>query len=204
MSNHFDSVAKDWDKNLIHKQRTEAIAAELSLLIKGKPYASALEFGAGTGLLSIRMKDAFTEITLMDSSKGMVEVAHESIRNLGNPHLHPLLFDLEKEDYLTKTFDIIYSQMALHHVNNIEQILYKLSKLLNRGGMLVIADLYHEDGSFHDGDFHGHFGFDPNELAKILSKLGFTQIQHKQCFEIIREPEPNKKFPVFILNGIID
>jgi ubiquinone/menaquinone biosynthesis C-methylase UbiE len=40
---------------------------------------TALEFGAGTGLLSFMLKDHLKEITLIDNSEGMVKVLNEKL-----------------------------------------------------------------------------------------------------------------------------
>jgi ubiquinone/menaquinone biosynthesis C-methylase UbiE len=201
MKNHFDEVAKNWDANQMHIQRTNAIANELLLLIDKIKFIKALEFGAGTGLLSLLLKDKFADITLMDSSKKMISAANEKITNGGFTNIHPVFFDLEKEEYTEKTFDFIFTQMALHHIVNIEKIIFKFHKLLNTGGILAIADLYKEDGSFHDVDFTGHNGFDPDDLAKLMGKIRFHDIKHKLCF-IIKKIDSNaaeKEFPLFLL-----
>ena len=40
---------------------------------------TAMEFGAGTGLLSFILKDHLKEITLIDNSEGMVKVLNEKV-----------------------------------------------------------------------------------------------------------------------------
>jgi ubiquinone/menaquinone biosynthesis C-methylase UbiE len=39
----------------------------------------ALEYGAGTGILSFLLSESFSEITLMDNSQEMVNVMHEKV-----------------------------------------------------------------------------------------------------------------------------
>ena len=203
MSTHFDSLARDWDKNPIIAARAKAISLELRKIIPVTNNLTALEFGAGTGSLSVALNDLFSEITLMDSSSEMVKVTEEKLEEANIQNLFPLLFDLEKEDYSEKTFDFIYNQMTMHHVMDIEKMLSKFYKLLNPEGTIAIADLYKEDGSFHDFDFDGHHGFEPDNFAKLLEKVGFREISYKQCFEIIKTegPTAGKPFPVFLMVG---
>jgi tRNA (cmo5U34)-methyltransferase len=204
MINHFDKVAQNWDNNTMHHFRTEAIAAELSNRIAERKNLTALEFGAGTGLLSIAMRDYFSEITLMDSSSEMICVMVEKLALSDIHHLKPCFFDLEKRDYTLKTFDVIFTQMALHHVADYEALIKKFYKLLNSKGILAIADLYKEDGTFHDDKFSGHFGFNPDDLSSCLSKQGFSEVEYKQCFEIVKTGKENleKKYPVFLMSGV--
>ena len=204
MTNHFDNVAQDWDKNQVHIKRTEAIATEILKIIPTKKNLKALEFGAGTGLLSFALKDSFSEITLMDSSLEMINTTNRKIANSGIGHLHPIFFDLEKNDYNGKLFDFIFSQMALHHIDIIEEMVLKFYKLLSQDGQLAISDLYKEDGTFHDNDFKGHYGFNPDDLAQILSKQGFKQVNYNKCFEIPKEIEGKivKNYPIFLLTAV--
>lgn len=200
MKNHFDTAAPDWDKNQMHLKRTKAIAKCLSKMIDLQPDMFALEFGAGTGLLSFALKKNFSEITLMDSSEGMIEATSEKIRMSGETHLFPLLFDLEKNDFTEKKFDLIFSQMAMHHVKDIDSMMEKFYKMLYPQGKLAIADLYAEDGTFHDFAFDGHFGFNPLDLAAKATNKGFSLRSIRKCYTIVRElPEGDvKKFPIFL------
>ena len=200
---HFDQSAATWDANPIHFERSNAIAEQIIRKIPLHKGMSALEFGAGTGILSFLLKDYIREITLMDSSREMVRVIEEKIRNTNLTHMEPVFFDLETTDYRAKTFDLIFTQMVLHHIEDVEAIINKFYLLLNAGGSIVIADLYPEDGTFHSHKFTGHFGFNLEDLTQLLDKAGFSNITHEQCF-IIRKQIANgdvRDFPVFILTA---
>jgi len=192
----FDSRAREWDKDKMHLERSVAIAAELEKMIPINHSMKALEYGAGTGILSFLLKDRFSEITLMDNSQEMIKVCVEKIEYHKTNHIVPLWYDLEHKDF-DGSFDIIYNQMVLHHVNDFEAIINTFYSLLNSDGYLAIADLYPEDGSFHGIDVKVHLGFDPDKLTEILKNAGFKNIEHKTCFEMQRES--GKKFPVFLL-----
>jgi len=202
--NEFDQKAQDWDKNRMHLERTMAVAGLLRKFIPAKPDLKALEFGAGTGLLSFFLKDMFSEITLMDSSREMLKMAEQKMDESDRSKFRPLYFNLEKDETSGESFDILYSQMVLHHVRNTDAIFGKFYHLLNPEGILAIADLYEEDGSFHDGDMDVHKGFDPEKLTSVLLETGFHEIQYQPCFIIRKEisAEKIKEFPVFLLTAI--
>src|SRR5512133_1531575 len=149
----FDSMAADWDKNPMHWDRSVAIANMIKELIPLNDRMTALEFGAGTGIASFLLKDQLREITLMDNSIEMVRVMDEKIMATRVKNLKTLNFDLELEDYKGGKLDLIFTQMVLHHVTDIEKIMKKFYGLLNPKGYLAIADLYTEDGSFHGDNF---------------------------------------------------
>ena len=121
--NEFDQKARDWDKNRMNLDRSIAVAGQLSKLIPDKPSMKALEFGAGTGLLSFYLKDRFSEITLMDSSAEMLKMAEQKMETGDHGKFNTLFFNLEKDEYNGDTFDIVYSQMVLHHIQDINAII---------------------------------------------------------------------------------
>ncbi len=196
----FDQKAAGWDANPMHLERSQAIAAKLLEMIPAREDMSALEFGAGTGLLSLELKEKFSEITLLDNSKEMVRIMNEKIISQGICHMEAHVLDLEKEDF-SGQYDILYTQMVFHHVADIETMLKKFHGLLKSGGYLAIADLYPEDGSFHDASFTGHQGFNPETIAEKLVGKGFANVRHQPCFVIKKTGEGGivREYPVFLL-----
>jgi Methylase involved in ubiquinone/menaquinone biosynthesis len=203
MINEFDIKAGEWDKNPMHWDRSEAVAKEIVSLIPLNKKMSALEYGAGTGITSFLLSDYLKEITLMDNSSEMIKVINEKIKSSKVKNLRTLNFNLETDEYKEKKFDLIFTQMVLHHVVDIENIINKFHLLLNPGGFLVIADLYKEDGSFHGEDFTGHNGFNIDKLSDILRKKSFTNVSDKTCFIIDRKisETESKQFKVFIMTA---
>lgn len=199
----FDNRAGDWDKNQMHIRRSEAIASELIKRIPFTNKMTALEYGAGTGLLSFILKDRLGEIVLMDNSQEMIRVSESKIAASGNQNMKALWIDFEKDDYKGQ-FDIIYTQMVLHHVDNIDLIFSKFHDLIKPEGYLAIADLFAEDGSFHGDGFTGHKGFDTDQLTRQLEEKGFRNIVTKSCFIIHHQDEQGaiKDYPIFLLTAV--
>ncbi len=198
----FDARARDWDKNQRYINRSEAVAKAMLQTIPFNKSMKALEYGSGTALLSFALKDQFEEIVLMDNSKEMTAVTAEKIAEQNIQNMKPLFFDLEHQDY-TGSFDIIYNQMVMHHVNDVDSVLSRFFSILNPGGYLAIADLYAEDGSFHSEGFSGHLGFDVEYLSDKLKAIGFTNIEHQQCYSIQKTNEEGKvsDYPIFLLKA---
>jgi ubiquinone/menaquinone biosynthesis C-methylase UbiE len=201
--NEFDIKAAGWDNNPMHWDRSEAISLEIKKTIPLKKSMTALEFGAGTGIASFLLKDYLKEITLMDNSKEMVKITREKIASSGSVNLKALEFDLETGDYKDEKFDLIFTQMVLHHVNDIEKIIRKFNDLLNPDGYLAIADLYEENGSFHGENFTGHKGFNIDSLSEILRKSDFTDIKYKTVYSLERKisETETKYFDVFLISA---
>jgi 2-polyprenyl-3-methyl-5-hydroxy-6-metoxy-1,4-benzoquinol methylase len=197
----FDASAEQWDSNPIHWERSKAIAKFIEAKIPLSNELVALEYGAGTAILSFLLKDKLKEIVLMDNSVEMVKVMEQKVYQAGALHLMPMFFNLETNVYNSRKFDLVMSQMVLHHVDDTTSMLEKFYELLSPEGYLALADLYAEDGSFHDGEFSGHLGFDPEQLAWTLKSIGFLNISYETCF-VIKRTTPEgylKEFPVFLL-----
>ncbi|MBN2166526.1 MAG: class I SAM-dependent methyltransferase [Marinilabiliaceae bacterium] len=203
MSNLFDNRAKEWDNNPVHFKRSDAIAEAILNNIPLNNKMRALEYGAGTGILSNILKDKLKEIALMDNSGEMIKMIREKICHQKINNFIPIKFDLEHEDYHGNHFDFIFSQMVMHHVPNVPLIIKKLFNITNSKGYIAIADLYPEDGSFHRYSFNGHLGFDPDELKEILYEIGYSNVSYNKCFELEKEIEPGilKIYPIFLITG---
>ena len=193
----FYSKAQNWDINPLHWDRSEAIANGILDMILVNKGMKALEYGAGTGILSFLLSDKFSEITLMDNSEEMVNVMHNKVAASQLNNLKPLFWDLVQKDYDLSKFDCIFSQMVLHHIPNTENILNKWQQMLKLGGYLAIADLFSEDGSFHNTEANVHLGFNPDVIADRLRLAGFKKIEYRTCY-VIKRPN-GRNYPVFLL-----
>jgi len=118
LMNEFDAKAREWDNNPAFWERAEVVAKNLLEMIPVKPTMKAMEYGAGTGILSFMLSGNFSEITLMDNSSEMVNVMNEKLKTSRVANFKPLFFDLEHTEYKNGKFDCIYSLMVLHHVAN--------------------------------------------------------------------------------------
>ena len=199
--NEFDQKAASWDADPMHLERAQAIVNEMIRFISLNKSMRVLEFGAGTGIAGFLLKDVVGEIVMIDSSTEMVRVMNEKIQATSARNLSALRIDLQNDEYTDGKFDLIFTQMVLHHVDDIELIISKFSRMLNPGGYLAIADLYAEDGHFHGDHFTGHKGFDVDVLSELIRTTGLKNITHRQCYLInkkISETE-TRQFPVFLL-----
>jgi tRNA (cmo5U34)-methyltransferase len=199
----FDLKAAGWDRNQMHWDRSAAIVNSLLEQIPVNIDMAALEFGAGTGITSFLLKDHLKKITMMDNSPEMVRIMNDKVRETEATNLGAVCFDLEKKSWKGEKFDLIISQMVLHHITDIENIIDKFSNMLNPGGFLAIADLYPEDGSFHGDGFAGHRGFDTRELSDLIQKKGFGNISSRKCYVINKKITETdiKQFDVFLLTA---
>ena len=179
----FDEKARMWD-NPERIKRTEILSKAIIERIEDASEKTALEIGCGTGLFTTRLSKVLKEVACFDTSEEMVKVLKEKIKegNLKNISIYTEEI-LNNEEFYEK-FDIVYSSMVFHHIVDIEEEFELLSKLLKKGGQVIIIDLDEEDGSFHknEKDFNGHNGFNRDEFKDILEKYGFMDVTFETVF----------------------
>ncbi len=201
----FDNDSRIWDTN-IRINRAEVVAKEISKSIDINKNYTAMEFGCGTGLVSFNLHEKFKSIVLVDSSQGMIEMLNSKIERSKVSNMTSYYLDITNKDSLDMKFDVIYTSMVLHHIDDIKATIKKLYELLNKDGYLFIVDLDEEDGSFHKNqpDFHGHNGFNQDYLRDILISCGFQDVELNTLFydEKLIGSE-GVKYSLFLMKGRI-
>jgi 2-polyprenyl-3-methyl-5-hydroxy-6-metoxy-1,4-benzoquinol methylase len=194
----FDDEAATWDDDPGHEERQVAVAQAIEGAVNLNPQMSAVDVGGGTGRLSILLADRVGSVVVTDPSAGMVHVARERIEAAGlSDRLRAVRADLTT-DRLDGTYDVVWSSMALHHVQDLDGLLRSVAGLLVDGGRLAIADLDEDpDGQFHADkvDFDGHHGFDRERLAEQLARAGFADVNFVDATTILKG---DREFGVFL------
>ena len=199
---HFDSKAREWDDNPVFVERGLKIAEAIRKAVPLHRQMNVLDYGCGTGLLSFPLKEELGTILLADSSDGMLAVAAEKIAAQGAANMMPMKLDLMADAAPAQRFDLIYSSMTLHHVPDTDAILRIFHDLLNPGGILCIADLDKEDGSFHGPEVDVHHGFERADLSRRAAQAGFTGMQFQTVFNITKEQASGmREYPVFLMTA---
>jgi ubiquinone/menaquinone biosynthesis C-methylase UbiE len=196
----FDEKAKTWDSDPVKIARAFAMAEGIRNHLPSSSQLVGLEYGCGTGLLSFALLPHFKEITLADSSAGMLAVLVEKIAATGVTKMKPVMLNLESDPLPAEKYDVIYTAMTLHHVADADKLLYDFYAMLDSPGHLCIVDLDSEDGSFHGSDFTGHKGFDRDELRGKAQEAGFRNIHFTTIFQISKGEGPGQTdFPLFLM-----
>ncbi len=198
--NDFNQKAKDWDARPIRIERARAVAEGIKARVRLTPQMAAFEYGCGTGLLSFALQPYLGHITLADSSPGMLAVLQEKIAASGIRNMAPLQLDLLTDSLPADRYQLIYTLMTLHHIGATDKVLRAFYTLLDDSGHLCVADLDTEDGTFHEEEFHGHLGFDRNELSEKARQAGFRTTHFTTVFHMIRDVNGvSKDFPIFLM-----
>lgn len=196
----FDARAATWDDDPTKVERARAIAAAIEREVPLADTMDALEYGAGTGLLGFMLRDRVASLTLADVSDGMLEVAARKIAATGDPRVRAVKLDLLADPLPDARFDLVFSAMTLHHIADTAGILRRFRAILRTPGVLCIADLDTEDGSFHGAGFDGHLGFDRIGLGAQARAAGFATTQFSTAYEMCKAVAGGTRtFPIFLM-----
>ncbi|HRZ96246.1 MAG TPA: class I SAM-dependent methyltransferase [Paludibacter sp.] len=168
MTDNFANRAADWDQP--SKIEMTGIFVEAMLeKINLQQHWKALEIGAGTGLVGLQILPKVKTVVFEDTSEAMLSILKQKL--IGNEAVeivHGEVFDYTKQDV-----DFVFSCMAFHHIEAIENTINHLYKIANQGAIVVVGDIRTEDGSFHHFEPIPHKGFDTVELSGMFEKAGF-------------------------------
>ena len=129
-----------------------------------------LDFGGGTGLLSLPLAEQAKSVTLVDISEKMLEQARlkaeqQDIKNIQFLEQNLLAKSLEQE------FDLIVVCRVLHHMPDLDESLSLFHQHLRENGQLLLADFTKTEANHH--------GFDLAELEKQLIEHGFSSVHSR-------------------------
>jgi ubiquinone/menaquinone biosynthesis C-methylase UbiE len=200
----FDKEAATWDQNPGRIKLANDVADTIMREIKLTGDMDVLDFGCGTGLVTLRLQPFVKTITGADSSKGMLDVLQDKVSRFGLKNVEVQVVDLEMGGLVAGKFHAVVSSMTLHHIQDPAQLFRKLRDFLHSGGTLCISDLDKEDGSFHS-DKTGvlHFGFERPYLKGLLENAGFHEVRDVTAAAVTKDIEGTgeKTFTVFLIIG---
>jgi|SRR5665647_391357 len=199
----FDKEAANWDETPGRVKLAHDIARAMMDIDIIKSDMNVLDFGCGTGLLTLQLQPLVRSITGVDSSAGMLEVLRSKIESHKLTNVRTQLLDVEAGDHLEGAYDLIVSSMTLHHIKDITGLFNQFQQIMNAHGYLCLADLDSDDGRFHtsnEGVFH--FGFDRDNMRQTLEEAGFDVLDLQTAAEVIKEiPDGTHAFKIFLISA---
>ncbi len=200
----FAEAAASWDEKPQRVELARAVAAAIKKYVPLSADEEVLEFGCGTGLVTVQIAPYVGSILAVDSSKDMLAVLEEKISKQGISSITPLAIHLDASSKPGQLFDLIFSSMTLHHIDDVAGLLALFHSMLKPGGRIAIADLEKEDGSFHD-DNRGvvHHGFATDAFQQMLTDANFSDIECHRAHVIEKNTEngDSRSYPVFLAIG---
>ncbi len=158
----FDSPKNIFLANLV----CQAVEKQIDLLSDKE----ILDFGGGTGLLTLPLAKQVKSVTLVDISEKMLEQARLKAEQQDIKNIQFWEQDLLKNP-MEQEFDLIVVSRVLHHMPDLDEALSLFHQHLKEDGQLLLADFTKTEANHH--------GFDLAELEKQLIEHGFSSV-HSQ------------------------
>jgi SAM-dependent methyltransferase len=134
----FDAVAAVYDDVFPTHVREHYLRRRCAYILRHAPAVSALDVGAGTGLLAERLHDRGIAVVALDPFPQMLdqlgERRPEIPRLIGRGHALPVPADV---------FDLVYSVAVMHHIADRDLVRRTLSEMVRAarpGGRILIWD----------------------------------------------------------------
>eukprot|EP00752_Nemacystus_decipiens_P007205 g6449.t1 len=156
----FEVKAAGWDDKPITRGMTEKIKT----WITSQPWwtppvdGTTLDFGCGTGCLTMALRDDLREVTGVDTSRAMLEQFDRKAEGRGG--VTTVAVELTGPGQLGEgaddSFALAYTSLTLHHIRDCERAVSALAGYLRPGsGRLVVFDLEATEDAhkFHPADF---------------------------------------------------
>ena len=169
MKHDFNHKAETFDspKNIfLANLACQAVEKQIDLLSDKE----ILDFGGGTGLLTLPLAKQAKSVTLVDISEKMLEQARLKAEQQDIKNIQFLEQDLLKNP-MEQEFDLIVVSRVLHHMPDLDEALSLFHQHLKEDGQLLLADFTKTEANHH--------GFDLAELEKQLIEHGFSSV-HSQ------------------------
>lgn len=139
---------------------------EVSQLIWKKRGACVLEIGCGCGTESLWFGLLGASVIGTDIRQDRIEVAEERLKYIRKNFPFRMDVQFKKSNFFeiddVPMFDIIWMEQAFHHIEPRKSLPYKLSKILNPGGYVVISEAN---------------GWNPLLQAMLIYRRGFCNIK---------------------------
>src|SRR5919198_536644 len=150
-------------------------AAALSSLL---PPLDVVDFGCGTGVLTVEMARWAKRVAAIDANPGVLAQAKERAQRAGATNVTFHCEDLHRLSLPDGRKDLVVISQSLHHVEDPRTVLAEAARILEPGGRLVLLELMpHEERWVRERLGHRHLGFDPEALRTILKEVGFGKVE---------------------------
>lgn len=201
---YFDTLSGEWDESERRTALARNVAKSLLDAIPHSGQERVMELGCGTGLVTAALAPFFASILAVDSSAGMLEVLAQKLERSGIDNVRVM-----KADFVHHMpegpFDLIFSSMTLHHVDDVEGLFSRAFAQVAPGGYVAFADLENEDGTFHGPEVPTvrHHGFDPVELRRWLENRRFTSVDVRYAHTVTKQGTDGvmHEYPVLLVTA---
>jgi ubiquinone/menaquinone biosynthesis C-methylase UbiE len=140
---------KDWDRHVVDAEELARGAGFRQLRDRivelARPAAgqTAVDVGAGTGLLTLALAERGVRVWAVDISPSMCDYLRAKVTSAGLDGVHPVVSSARSLPLVDGCVDLVVSNYCFHHLSNADKrrALAEAHRVLRPGGRLVFADM---------------------------------------------------------------
>ena len=134
----YNSWSAQYDTNDNKTRDLEALS--LQKILQGKSFKHCLEIGCGTGKNTALLLTICDQITAIDLSKGMLDIAKNKIQS---DKVNFSEVDITKDwSFAKDTYDFVTFSLMLEHIEDLDAVFQKLAKVSDTGTRVYIGELH--------------------------------------------------------------
>lgn len=162
----FNLEAGGWDAVPQRVRVAGAVADCIRDLVPWLGVQRLLDYGCGTGLVTLRLAALAREVVAVDSAPNMIARLKEKLAAANVEHVRAVVADVERGEPLPEgPFDAIICTQTLNHVRNPERLLVAFHAAMKVGGTVAIAEM--------DTGVVSSAGWSRERLRVALERAGF-------------------------------
>ena len=134
----FDSIADIYDGVFPTHVQEHYLQRRVRYIRQHAPAASAIDVGAGTGVLAERLADTGIDVVALDPFPGMLEQLRRR-----RPGMQTVVAHGEAIPFPDNSFDLAYSVAVMHHIadpGKVRRTLAEMVRVTRPGGRILIWD----------------------------------------------------------------
>ena len=184
----YDSWSAQYDNNVNKTRDLEALALQETLA--GIAFETCLEIGCGTGKNTAWLLTRAKTITALDLSNEMLAKAKEKINS---DKVNFIQADILQDwNFANTKYDLTTFSLVLEHIENLEPVFDKVSKIITEGGYVYIGELHPfkqyagskarfttDEGEQVVTCFNHHI----SDFTQAAKKYGFTIVHINEYFD---------------------
>lgn len=155
------------------------------------PFRRMLDLGCGTGLTGGTLRDMVDDITGIDISENMVEIAHEK-------DIYETLYVAEVEDFLEdnddEPFDLVTATDVLPYLGALEPLFFGAAENMVAGGLLVFSSETLPDEAMAGRPYmvgpHQRFAHSAGYIRQRLAETGFELVEMSEIDVRMQDGHP--------------
>lgn len=172
----FNEVAPEWEeiRKNYYDESIKNRLVELGLLKKNM---TIIDLGAGDGYISRAIAKSVKKVIAVDISAEMLKELKKKAREAGIKNIETVESDGCDMPLEGGIADMVCASMYLHHIEEPENAVAEIRRILKEGGKVFLSDFYeHSDKELKDKMHDVWPGFKPDKIKAWFEKSGFGEV----------------------------